>query len=413
MSYTGIRRVISSPILVQRVTDFYRGVALLTLNTLVLFACLEVAALGILKIWSVFSNPAEQEESPREKVSYFASQDWAAQFWKEFKLSRRTRYHPYVLWRRAPFQGTTININQDGIRWTPGADYSAGSYKVFAFGGSTMWGTGSPDWGTIPAYLQAGLEALTGTPVGVVNFGESAYVSIQGVIELIRQLESGNVPDLVLFYGSANDIYTAYQTGRAGIHQEFDRIATKFNGEEKRAHPFVDWLKRSYSFSLLKLVVASLKPVSQMNLKLVSYAIMGIDVATLSDSVVQTYLNTYKIVAALAHEYGFQYYFFWAPVIYAGEKPLTSEEQEFKFGMADPALRRLYDAVYQKIAVVAPQYANLDSMVHIFDEYTSLLWIDDTHTTLLGNQLIAQRMIGAVTKRYSLRNMKATGSRSR
>src|SRR5262249_39359978 len=46
--------VISSPAPIQRVAAFYRGVAILTLNTLVLLACLEVAAMGGFKIWSVF-----------------------------------------------------------------------------------------------------------------------------------------------------------------------------------------------------------------------------------------------------------------------------------------------------------------------------------------------------------------------
>ena len=265
-----------------------------------------------------------------------------------------------------------------------------------------MWGTGSPDWGTIAAYLQAGLEALKGRPVCVVNFGESGYVSTQGVIELLWQLESGHVPDLVLFYDSTNDIYGAYQTGRAGVHQEFDRIAAKFNGE-KGAHPFVEWIKQSHSFSLLRLVVASLKPVSRTSVKLVNYETMGIDVATLSDSVVQTYLNNYKSVAALAKEHGFQYYFFWAPAVYVGEKPLTSEEQEIKLGRADPALLKLYDAVYRKIELRTPEYENLYYMAYIFDGYKSLLWIDGTHTTLGGNQLIAQKMLEVVTKRYSLR----------
>ena len=67
-------------------------------------------------------------------------------------------YYPYVGWRRAPFKGTTIEIDQNGIRVTPGADCSAKSFKVFTFGESSMWGTGSPDWGTIPAHLQRGLE---------------------------------------------------------------------------------------------------------------------------------------------------------------------------------------------------------------------------------------------------------------
>ena len=42
--------VISSPALIQRLPAFYRGVAILTLNTLVLLACVEVAATGVLKI---------------------------------------------------------------------------------------------------------------------------------------------------------------------------------------------------------------------------------------------------------------------------------------------------------------------------------------------------------------------------
>src|SRR2546421_467749 len=80
----------------------------------------------------------------RETVSYYASQDWAEQFWHEFRLTRKQRYYPYVGWRRAPFKGRTIEIDQNGIRVTPGADCRAASFKVFTFGGSTMWGTGSP-----------------------------------------------------------------------------------------------------------------------------------------------------------------------------------------------------------------------------------------------------------------------------
>ena len=83
---------------------------------------------------------------------------------------------------------------------TPGADCSAKSFKVFTFGASEMWGTGSPNWGTIPAHLQKGLEKLRQGPVCVTNFAESAYVSMQGVMMLLMQLRSGNVPDVVLFY---------------------------------------------------------------------------------------------------------------------------------------------------------------------------------------------------------------------
>ena len=172
-----------------------------------------------MKTLSVISKPTEQlvlvgEGKPREKVSYYSSQDWAERFWYEFRLSRELQFYPYVGWRRAPFKGQTIEVDQNGVRLTPGADCSAKSFKVFTFGASEMWGTGSPSWGTIPAHLQKGLEKLRPGPVCVTNFAESAHVSMQNVIMLLMQLRSGNVPDVVLFYTIADDIYSAYQSGR-------------------------------------------------------------------------------------------------------------------------------------------------------------------------------------------------------
>src|SRR5262245_48229642 len=163
----------SSPL--GRIVNSYKAVAFVAFNTLILFACLELAATVVARVWRE-PAPDGDENSPRAHTSYYASQAWAKEYWKEFALSRTELYRDYVLWRRAPVKGQFININRDGIRLTPGAECGANSYKVFTFGGSTMWGTGSPDWSTIPAYLEAHVATLRPGPVCVVNFGESAYV---------------------------------------------------------------------------------------------------------------------------------------------------------------------------------------------------------------------------------------------
>src|SRR5262245_33112471 len=230
----------------------YRAVAILMLNALVAFACFELAALGCfkIKIPTMKSSPTEQlvgEGKPREKVSYYASQDWAERFWYEFRLSGKQRFYPFVGWRRAPFKGKTIEVDQNGIRVTPGANCSAKSFKVFTFGASEMWGTGSPNWGTIPAHLQKGLEKLGQGPVCVTNFAESASVSMQGIIMLLMQLRSGNVPDVVLFYTIGDDVYAAYQSGRAGTLENLDLIAAKFEGP-REPDTFVDRLRSTYSY---------------------------------------------------------------------------------------------------------------------------------------------------------------------
>ena len=374
------------------------------LNALIVSVCFELGARGVFKIVSVISQPTERlvgEGDLREKVSYYSSKDWAERYWYEMRLSRTQRYYPFVGWRRAPFKGETIEIDQNGIRLTPGGDCGATSFKVFTFGASTMWGTGSPTWGTISANLQKGLEKLRPGPVCVMNYAESAYVSTQDMIMLLLQLQSGNVPDVVLFYNLTEDIYAAYQSGRASVPENLDQIAAKF---ERRPEPstFVDWLRSTYSYSLINKLVDKLTIANANPHELVTYESMGVDVAKLSDLIVQEYLGNYKIVGALAQKYGFEYFFFLPPIVALGNKSLTPEEQEMKHRMeAEAAFYKLYIAVYQTIEKNASKYQNLYPMTHIFDHYDSLLWIDAEHVTPIGNQVIAERMLDVIQERSS------------
>jgi hypothetical protein len=396
----------------------YRAVAMLTLNALIVFVCLELAAMGLSKIktLSVISKPTEQltkqlvgEGTPRETVSYYASQDWAKRNWYEFRLSRKQQFYSYVGWRRAPFKGQTIEVDQNGVRLTPGADCSAKSFKVFTFGASEMWGTGSPNWGTIPAHLQKGLEKLRRGPVCVTNFAESAHVSMQNVIMLLMQLRSGNVPDVVLFYTIGDDIYSAYQSGRPGVIENLGQIASRFEGrQEAPTFSFVDRLRRTYSYSLIdqlmgKLTIANPQQKEEPTAgKLVTYESMGVDVATLSDSVARDYFGSYKIVSALAQEYGFKYFFFLPPTIALGNKPLTPEEQKMKHEEeSKTAIHKLSAAVYRAIEREASKYPNFYSLVHLLDRYDSLMWIDGWHVTPIGNQVIAEGMLTVIQTRSS------------
>lgn len=395
----------------------YRGIAILVLNALIAFGCFELVAMGVfkIKIPRASSKPVEQligEGTPRETVSYYSSQDWAKRNWYEFRLSRTQQFYPYAGWRRAPFKGQTIEVDQDGVRLTPGADCSPKSFKVFTFGASEMWGTGSPNWGTIPAHLQKGFEKLRQGPVCVTNFAESAYVSTQGVIMLLMQLRSGNVPDVVLFYTIGDDIYSAYQSGRPGVLENLEQIAAKFEGRQvptapSKLSPLVGWIQSTYSYLLVdmlmgKLTIANPQQEPSIPSKLVTYESMGIDAATLSDLVLKNYLGNYKIVSALAKEYGFRYFFFLPPSVLLGNKPLTPEEQEMKRkAESEVALHKLFTAVYRTIERESSKYQNLHSMVHVLDRYDDLMFIDEGHVTPIGNQVIADRMLAVIQERAS------------
>jgi len=390
--------VVNVQLLGQRIAVLYKTLAILTLNAIVIFVCLEVAARVTYKARSSLF-PLSAESDPRASSPFYRSQPWAAQYWREFSLSRQTRYHSFVLYRRAPFKGETINIDQEGIRLTPGADCSPHAFKVFAFGPSTMWGTGSPDWGTIPNYLQMGMEKLKNGPICVVNFGESGYVSTQSVIELMLQLQSGNIPDVTLFFDGVADIYTAYQSGRAGVHENFGQIAAKLErrGVPKKG-PLLELLESSSLHPLAVSLVTKLRQEVPRTPELLTYETMGIEAESLSNAIIQTYLSNYKIVNGLAQKYGFQSFFFWPPHITKGEKPLTTEEWELKRSL-DPALAQLYLSVYRKIERLIPECEKLIDLGAIYDDYKPLLWLDDSHVTPVGNELIAQKMLEVLRAR--------------
>jgi lysophospholipase L1-like esterase len=375
----------------------YRAIGLLLLNTVVIGACLEGAARVALALRSrVAERPRTLEHDPRERSPYYASQPWAGDYWREFAQSRRVQYHPFTVWRRAPLKGKTINIDQRGIRLTPGCDCSADAYRVFTFGGSPMWGTGSPEWYTIPAFLRSGLEKRRHGPICITNFGESGYVSTQSVIELILQLQSGNVPNVVLFFDGTNDIYTAYQSGISGVHENLQQIAAKFQRTENVSlGVHVGALLESLSlYQLIGNQVARLggpRPAPRV----VTYESMGIDPNVMARSIVRTYLNNLESVTALAARYRFDYHFFWPPYIGAGKKRLTAGERALKDSV-DPTLDRLSRAVYAVMDAMVGKERRLYSLTDVFDDQEQLLWLDDTHVTPIGNEIIAERMLNHI-----------------
>jgi len=210
---------------------------------------------------------------------------------------------------------------------------------------------------------------------------------------------------LVLFYSIGGDIAAAYQSGRAGVPANLDQIAARFERRQERSA--LDQLRSTYAYSLIdqligKLTIANPQQKEPTPSELVTYESMGIDVAKLSDLIVQDYLGNYKIVSTLAQKYGFKYFFFAPPIVSLGNKPLTPEEQEMKYRLeSDVAIYKLFTAVYQTIERESSKYQNLYSMVHIFDRYDSLIWIDEGHVTPIGNQVIAERMLDVVQARSS------------
>jgi hypothetical protein len=219
------------------------------------------------------------------------------------------------------------------------------------------------------------------------------------------QIQAGNIPNIAIFNDGAADIYTGYQSGRSGaVHLDFEKTAARMEQRDLPPWPLaIQAVESSAVFRLVNSQMSKLSASPLQSANVVTYETMKVDRMALANAITETYLSNYRVVDALARSGGFTYYFFWPAHLSNGKKALTQEERDLK-GAVDPALQRLFDAVYEiaETYVGREEYRNLFSLTDVFDERESLIWLDDAHTTQVGNQLIAERMLRVISGRETL-----------
>jgi len=392
---------IAAGILGRRFPGVYRGTGLLLLNFLVALVTVEFLSLVMVKIIDedrFLERAGELDEGHATETGDFIV---------------RGRYAPYVVWRQDPSCSTeSMRIGKDGRRFTPCASEDPEAFQVFLMGGSAMWGSTVIDSATIGCFLQRDLSALlrdsSGSGVAVRNFAQSGFSSTQEVIELMLQLQQGDVPDLVIFYDGFNDVLGSYANGFAGGHHSQKQIASRVEGRspEFQGTPIIrQILQSSYTW----LLVASLRglDVDGMGVysdKLITYRTMGVDRDSLADATIQTYLGNCEVAKALGNAYGFECLFIWQPCVWLGEKTLTKSERiTFEGGFSeyqyadDPAFRDLLAACDKRYGILVPDTLPFASFTGVFDPLTEEIYSDHSgvHVNSQGNGIVAGAILEA------------------
>ena len=390
--------VIAVAILGRRVGSIRRAFAVHLFDAAVLLVLLELALIAFSTLTGATSGIRGGNAGVLDQMGtfyldmpYYVDQPWAATYWRENSEASARHYRPFVTWKRGQYSGETINIDEHGFRVVPGAKCeSADAFRVDALGGSTQWGWGSRDGGTIPAHLQRLLDARFDRPVCVRNLGETGYVSTQELVQwmIVRRDDAvaGRPPaDLVLFYDGINDTMAAHQAGYAGAHQNLSQIVGRLEGAQG---PVAAIVSRLQIVGLLRgLLPAVTRPTH------------GVDSTTLARDVVDTWLG---VVEAASSQAGTsRVIFFWQPVLGVSEAPITQAERAvFSDALArardpDPPPQDLLQKVWGAVSQVSdPRVIDLQD---VFDADDASLWIDPWgHVTPEGNALVAQRMVEAL-----------------
>jgi hypothetical protein len=238
-----------------------------------------------------------------------------------------------------------------------------------------MWGAGVGDRGTIPSHVAA-VCAQRGVAVEVVNYGQLGYVSTQELITVIRALEHGERPKVVITYDGYNDVLTALDNGRAGLAYQEDHRRHEFNLLRHTGRLALSMLN---SLALVRLVRRSTPKYPQRSAS---------ELEAIADQVFDIAVTNARCLKALGREFGFDVLTFWQPTIF--DKPQLSSferEQRALIEFSKPVFTRLRERLR------AQQLSEIFLLDDVFRHAERPYFIDWAHLSEHGNLLIAQRIV--------------------
>jgi len=289
---------------------------------------------------------------------------------------------PFYYSKNHKCYGETV---EDGLRKTYFQNINP-QKKIYVFGGSTVWGTGSSDQFTIPSILQKKINSKNSEKFyNVYNYGFSTLVSHQQ-FKLLKQIKI-NKGDIIIFYDGNNDIW------QANINKNPYGTIIGYNSENK-VIIFKNKIKfflnnNSYFLQLIQ------KSRGKEKLECSNFNV--------NKDQIKKNFKIYIEAIEKAKEYtmnkGGVFYHFFQPTLFTRASKTEFEEYMIstmpspimpcnsKNGVFEAATNYYFNN-YETFATKLNGY-NLGS---IFDKYDEDFFIDLTHVNSLGNKIIANKI---------------------
>jgi hypothetical protein len=349
------------------------------------------AFLCILSLANIFAVTAltlynRLETKPHDKshlLPNYANAGWAKKHFEEYNEQKVT-YESYYEWRRLPFKGETINIDENGFRKTHKTPEANPQKTAAFFGGSTMWGTGADDDSTIPSEF-----AKINPDYAVINFGEQGYTAHQSLNLFLAKYYEGYKPDLVVFYDGVNDIGKCRRELHPYAHSREYRIKLVLD-EASSENP------ESIFFAVLP-IKNFISKVSRILTSRAAASFYDCDRdETKADLVARNLVSDWRLVKILVEGYGGTFAAILQPNAYFSN---TREDQL----VLDSELHAQFASVYPRVVeYVDGDFSDVRNNFYDFrgvvdvDDY---VYIDFCHLSPNGNRMVADRISDVVRRR--------------
>jgi hypothetical protein len=360
---------------------------------------IELISLALLHFFRL--NSASTKELRRNSLlnpffkksdSYSIHDTWRQQYHKEIEEifnnpsnQASNKWQPLGLWSAPRYHGKYVNIDKYNLRRTvdPRKNYFVNnreSLRICFFGGSHVWGWEVRDESTIPSKLLS----LRNNAI-VENHGQLGYVSSQSVIAFIQRIKYGPKPDIVVFIDGFNDIYSAYQSGMAGIEQNAISRKQRFDGKNSE-NIFDLYIKNSKFLSLIRAISPYKKSNNRQN--------FSDDNKSLAQSIMTAYNQNVLLIEKITSAYNIKAFYIWAPTIF--DKPNLTKYERSLLPMIEfcEPLYKAVKRIIQDSSIHLPHFINLSN---IFHQNKEPIFIDPWHYNEHANYLIAKKINESIT----------------
>jgi hypothetical protein len=290
-------------------------------------------------------------------------------------MTAKADFKSFIGWRRKPFSGETINVEGPYRQRRTINKGTDGSKKAYFFGGSTMWGTGANDEGTIPSQF----AALTGMHSD--NFGEAGYTAHQSLMLMIQLLQDGHRPHLVIFYDGVNEAaikcVTELTPDAHMLESRIDSLLKEpVSSPASFAHYFAPIQHVAGRLNSVLARTVGMAPVEGFNCHLDSDK-----AARIADNL----LRDWQVARRIVESYGAKFIGILQPVVYFSRT--RRDHLEDVPVLMQAQFRAVYPLVQQRMAEAGGSY-DLTSALDD-DEY---IYVDFAHLSPNGNRLVASRI---------------------
>jgi len=383
-----------SPNTIRKIQGTIRGLRngwLIIGLTLLLFLALEFGLRGLFAVKDRLMNPVPPD--PRVIRDGYGGETWPIVHYRELEALVE-RWEPYIYYRQSRFQGETISIDDLGHRavWAP-PDLAENpkTLKLLTLGGSSLWGFGARDHQTIPSLLARSLDE-EGIAADVRNLAEIGYVNTQEMVALVRELQSGYRPDLVLFFDGANDTASALLKGETMLTMAERNREREYDLLKHPGRMAFELAAALFRNSALQRAVDSIRHRVFGVRRMTAHVTGEAKLDALARGVVDGYIANLDIIETLADRYGFRPIFVWQPVVFRKARPTDFEQYEAgKLSWAVSMFAKVSNEIQRSEALQSRR--NFLDLSDVFGDSPDLVFIDYCHLTEEGNARVTRAIL--------------------